>query len=176
MIYTNKISDIKEDFTRNTLSELVSRLELIIQLEKAPAFIMGYCATTNEIYNAVVAYLKEELDLASELSVELSRDLCSLKDYFKEHISELNNLSGDVVLVTARGFERLRDLEFATRVAHDYDQEIIERREEKFKGLAKKVVVVTHIGYSEGQERYTQAVISASASQFCHFLWKIEPK
>jgi hypothetical protein len=85
----------------------------------------------------------------------------------------LQTIPGEVAFVKVRGFDALRDLDSSMmihRLAHDYDQNVCEGQKERFRGLTKKVLAVTHIDSSS--KNYDSAVVSASQSHFKSFLYE----
>jgi hypothetical protein len=174
-----------------TISERVRHLKLHIDLDDggmnpspdAPIFTMGYCASNNRNFERFSEYVREYIgiDKKSVREVELDPRTRSLIDYFIEHKDELKNLPGEIIMVKARGFEKQYGLELRDegRRAHDYDQDVVEgfhltdRLKKSIKGLDKKIVVVTHIGYSKGKEFYEAGVKSALQSQFKKFFFEI---
>jgi hypothetical protein len=183
--------NLEEKVYGEKISERVRHLKLHVDLDDgdidslpdAPIFTMGYCASNNENFERFTEYVREYIgiDKKSVREVELTPDTPDLADYFIGHKDELKNLPGEIIMVKARGFEKQDRLQlgYGGRRAHDYDQNVVEgfhfTREliKGIKGLDKKIVVVTHIGYSKGKEFYDAGVKSALQSQFKKFFFEI---
>ncbi len=173
----SSVSELVNAISENTLKEEVGMLRRKIQRKDIPSFMMGYCASDTPTFERVVEYIQEQVAPQAQqpLEITLEPKLTNLKDYFLLHKEELQSATGDIFLVKARNFESLRVLELykhAFRAAHDYDQDVCEDAKSKFKGLNKKVLVITHIDPSKGKELYERAVRSAVTSQFKSFLYE----
>ncbi len=151
-----------------------------IRTSDTPAFIMGYCAARDDIFEEVVEYIRQQLDISEQSTwiVHLEPSMFNLRDYFLNYKDELQSNLGDVLLVKVKGFEGLDALktDLGYRVAHDYDQDVCEGQKERYSGLTKKVVVITHIGHSAGSNGYAAALRSAAMSQFKSFLYEFNPE
>ncbi|MDP3026920.1 MAG: hypothetical protein Q8N63_04375 [Nanoarchaeota archaeon] len=172
-----KISGLVNAISRDTLENEAILLKRRIELSNAPAFIMGYCASDSETFEEVVRYLQEQVAVQHQpLEVTLEPNQRNLISYFLEHTRELQSLYGEVALVKSRRFERLSGFSHqsksASRVAHDYDQDVCQNQKSLFPNLLKKILVVTQIDPSAGRESYDMAVKSACQSRFKSFLYE----
>ncbi len=197
MVRGEDFGNLEEKVSGEKISERVELVKAHVDLNSGgidslpdePIFIMGYCASNDRNFEKFTEYLREYIgiDKKSVREVELSLNTYDLTGYFLEHKDELKNLLGDIIMIKARGFERQKGLQpgYGGRRAHDYDQDVVEgfhhrKVREGIKGLNKKIVVVSHIGYSQGKELYEAGVKSALQSQFKEFFFEIggqdEPK
>ncbi len=145
---------------------------------------MGYLACRDKTFGEACDYIGDELDISKDnvKEVKLRREMSNLGDYFLESIPEFNACAGETVIVKTEGFEKLERLQvdWSTfmidqgRAAHDYDQGVIENQKETYKDLKKKVLVITHIGYSRGKDGFEKAATSAEQSQFRHFVYEFK--
>lgn len=175
-----QISELVNAISERTLEQEVIILKKRIQRTYTPSFIMGYCATDISTFEQVVRYTQEQVTQYAQqpLEVTLNPNLRNLRDYFLLRKEEMQSTARDIILVKARGFERLSALNAQSgiryRVAHDYDQGLCEDEKNTFIGLDKKVLVITHIDPSSGEEAYEVAVRSACQSQFKSFLYEFK--
>ncbi|MBI4144228.1 hypothetical protein HY486_03190 [Candidatus Woesearchaeota archaeon] len=163
-----------------TLEQEVSMLNTNIQTARPPSFIMGYCAADASTFEQVFRYIQEKVAPQAQhpMEVVLEPDLRNLREYFLQHKEEMQSATGGMVLVKVKGFERLSALAtqsgISYRVAHDYDQDVCEDSKVTFAGLAKKVLVITHIDLSSGKDAYDAAVQSACQSKFKSFRYEFK--
>jgi len=172
------ISKLVNAIHDETLELEVDMLKRRIQHTDTPSFFMGYCAAETSLFERVVKYMQDQVapKVKQPMEIALEPDLRNLRGYFLQHIGELQAEVGDVVLVKVSGFEGLSSLNpgygIAHRVAHDYDQDVCQNQDHTFKGLDKKVLVITYIDPSKGREAYELAVGSACNSQFKSFIYE----
>lgn len=176
---------LRDNIQRESLSELVLPFKRGIMRTKRPSFIIGYCASSSEVYEQVAGYVQEVLSIPEEnvLITNVNPLLTSLKDYFTLEREHIERLAGELVLVRAKGFELNKWLTTSNwgRFAHDFDQELAEPTGSGrfYKGVEKKIIVLTHIGHEkmdDGSCLYDIAVRSACQSQFKQFLFESEVK
>ncbi len=180
------IGELEEKMKGITLSDSVDLLMRIVSLEQAPAFIMGFCASSDERFSQVMDYIAGRLQIKNDDVMRL--DLKSLPyitsqnhiDYLKNNISRFNALPGDAALVAIDGFECMPSFNHRTidnlREAHDFTQDVVQYRKSRFSGLNKKVVVVTHLGHSLGDEIYSFALksINQTDTRFVSFKYELD--
>ena len=168
-------SQLVEQISQETLKTNLTYLRRIVQRSHTPSFIMGYCAAKPDTFNKVFNYLQDTFAIKNPLEVILNPNQRNLREYFLKHLEDLKSFKGGLGLVKALGFERLSALNYGIsyRIGHDYDQDVCENQKKTFKGLDKKIIVVTQINPSTvGEEDYNRAVVSASQSQFKSFLYE----
>lgn len=165
------------NYNKKTLEQEVNLLKIDIKLANNPPIILGYCATENSIYEQVVTYLQKQTNSKTKpLEINLKPDTRNLREYLLKNIKMINSLDSEIVLIKAKGFEKLSGLQtdINYRFAHDYDQEIIEDTTNKFRELNHKIVVITQIDPSAGKDIYETAIKSALLSQFKFFLYEFK--
>lgn len=173
-----KIGNIKDKVSKRTISDLVHELKTeIIVSDKTKIFFMGYCASNKEMYNKIIHYIMNQININPESVYEIHipkkymdvrYELSKLADNFSKNNDRL-------ILVKSRGFEEfIRDFPEPNlyRAGHDYDQNVIEH---PFTDIPenKKVLIITHIGESCGKEIYEEAVRSALKSEFRTFFYEV---
>ena len=173
------ISKLVNMISNRTLEEEVKRVFDCVELSTKPSLIMGYCASNNETFDNVTDYLLKELSLSKNNYIEigLTPEMRNLRGYISDNKHILQKNQNEVMMFKVKGFEQLngfdiKESDYYLRVAHDYDQESIEKLNEDFPDLNKKIVIITHIGHSAGQKNYDKAVRSACQSQFKTFLYE----
>src|SRR3989344_8461651 len=155
-----KIASLENKVGNDVMSYEVRKLSFLLYNASQP-FLMGYCASDDITFDAVADYVKEQLGINSVRSVEFDPSKLDLCDYFRSNLDLLNGEEGDVILIKVNGFEKhrafaaslfkdnpraLEQEAYSIRVAHDYDQNLIENN--GWGGLNKKIVVLTHIDNS----------------------------
>ncbi len=184
MAKAKNIEDLEERISGKKISEKVEILKRIVNLEKNLSFIMGYCGSDDETFYKIAEYIRTQVGISAKCVLETTIHPASsdLTNYIIKHKDELQNLPGGVIIIKIKGFEKLEGLDSESnfRIAHDYDQNVIEGFGqhhdliEQIKGLTKKIIVLTQIGYSEGEKAYDLALTSAISSQFKSFIYELE--
>ena len=174
-----KTEDLEERISEAKLSELVERLKRIVSWEQAPAFIIGYCASDDKIFADVSDYVKQQLGIeeADVKYLEFEKEGLNLYGLLKQQKAELQSCKGDVLLVKVNGIERHPRFPYDgdyLHTLHWLGQTVLQGQKQTFEGLTKKVVVIAHIGKSEGNVIYERAIKSALDSQFKHFFYEFE--
>ena len=173
------IAEIVNSIGELTLEQEVTFLKKIMQRSATPSFIMGYCAAKTSTFERVARYIQEQVGSQSQ-PIELTLEPMhgNLIFDFLHHKGEMQSSAGDVVFVKVSGFEKLSALNpesgIADRIAHDYDQDVCEGKKGRFDDIHKKIIVITHINPSGGEEAYEAAVRSACGSQFRSFLYEFK--
>ncbi len=158
-----------------TLEELVDALNTRVELSDAPLNIPGYCACSYADLEDVSAYVAQELAISPEDIYHIAlnpatKPMYKLYDLLKD--VHYNNLSSSTKLVLATGIEQFNIVSF-----HGYDQSMVqtigEQLERNPPQIPKKIVVITNISPSHGQEKYHGLKEDARRiSQFKQFYWE----
>lgn len=150
-----------------------------IQLEWSDRnFHCFYLACQDAEYDALASYIRKKLGIEKSCvkkiivdpkCIDIVRELLELQE-------SIQRLQCKRVLILAHGFEGIIKRVMASngsdyvlsRAGHDYDQNVFESRELEgaYRGIKKKIVILTHVGYSFGNEVYDVAFRSALGSQF----------
>ncbi len=160
------IEDLEDTETGEKVSGLATRIERAVALEPVPSFVLGFFGSNSETFCKFINYLRKRLNISkkNQISIELSYGKTDFVYYFKENRDRLNEYERDILIISADKFERLPhfdsdDLRNISRSGWDYNQNLVNYTEDL--RLSKKFVVVTHVGYSLGQERYERAMRGA---------------
>lgn len=168
----NDIGKLVESMTSDPLSDLVPSIRRAVERSWKSSFICGYIASDEEMYHLVANYMGKMLNVPDSNIHELKipPDIIGLRFYFEDHKEEYPGNPESVHLVKALGFERLNRVRtICHRAGHDYDQAY-----ENSSWTGPKILLITHIGFSLGDDMYEKAVDSATISQFKNFLWEIK--
>lgn len=137
-----------------------------------------YLACQDIKYDALAHYIREKLDIKKNYvkRVDIDPKRIDIVYQLLKLQKSIRNMRCKRVLILAYGFEgmikRIMDSNdsdyILSRAGHDYDQNIAESLmlEEAYKGIEKKIIILTHIGYSLGSKIYDAAFRSALGSQF----------
>jgi hypothetical protein len=171
------VSDIDNKISGEKLSDLLKKLKFKIKISPEKTIISGYFASDDQTFEQAVNYLAEELGIKGIEHVQIDPESSSIADQLIKMKDDLNNYEGDTVLIAADGFETLSvfdsEDEGLARRGHDYDQNVIQHDPKAFEGLDKKIIILTHIGNSLGEQRYDRAIRSAVQSHFKEFIFEV---
>ena len=176
------IAQLKNTYTDEPISQEIERVLKIKHLVDTPSFILGFGACKKDTFDEVVEYMAKRLCLQDQHPLEnfdmvqlISNGTYDLRDQFKERIPFWNKQPGETILVTSTGFEQMPHYKQRSSslqvqgAAHILTQNIkedtaalFENRQPYYSSLNKVVILVTHIGYSAGEEAYNFAVQDAN--------------
>lgn len=176
-IKLEEIGELRDVLVGSSLEANRRRWERIIDM-KVP-FAQFFIACPDEKINDIVSYLTERKGKSAQNTLKIEIDPRQhpggIFDQLIELEKDIASTPGERVFIEVSGFEKLikywadRAPKSLWRVAHDFNQEIAEnyRRPRPLSvPEGKKIIIITHISPSLGEETFKKSVQSALRSQF----------
>lgn len=165
------------DLYKRPISEDLQRWQIYLEWSNE-SFHRFYLACRDIEYDALASYIREKLDIKKHCvkRIDVDPECMDIVHQLLELRESIQRLQCKRVLILAYGFAGIIKRVMAgnssdyllSRAGHDYDQNIAEslRLKKAYEGIKKKIIILTHVGYSFGNEVYDASLRSALGSQF----------
>ena len=171
------VGDWKNEIYHEPISERVTIWKRIVDRKVLP-FPRFYIACSDNKLPVILDYIAKKLDVSKDNIITVAAPqtyIHGIREQLSDMKDQIAATSGKRIIVIVNGFEKYFDSRVTPReqldigrVGHHYDQAIGEnpKLREMYAGVDKQIIVITHIGQSQGEQAYQDATASACGSHF----------